>query len=259
MIVADVLGPWHDITDGEGNPDVRRLPQFLHDVGDMPIRDVTAQASEQIPPTPGLAVWRVWCTSEQLARFVELSAYEVLRSAEVEITTENSTPDPEGWPQRAATPGDGVAAFPALPDSGWLEAGAMYLHDGSAWIVRQSHNRTEHDPADVPALFMVYRADATDVLAWIAGEQVYVGTQRTYGGVTYTCLIAHVTQADWTPDATHALWQPVVEPTSEWAAGVSYKVGDEVMYEGREYECLQAHTAQPGWTPAAVPALWRAL
>jgi hypothetical protein len=106
-------------------------------------------------------------------------------------------------------------AFPALPDSGWLDAGALYQHGGGVVMVRQSHNRTKHDPADVPALFIVYRADSSDVLAWIAGEQVQVGTQRTYGGVTYTCLIAHVTQADWTPDATHTLWQPVVEPTSE--------------------------------------------
>jgi hypothetical protein len=150
-------------------------------------------------------------------------------------------------------------AFPTLPESGWLEAGALYQHGGGVVMVRQSHNRTEHDPADVPALFMAHRADVTDVLAWIAGEQVQVGTQRTYGGMTYTCLQAHVTESTWTPDVTPALWQPVVEPMSEWAVGVSYKVGDEVIYEGREYECLQAHTAQPGWTPAAVPSLWRAL
>ena len=50
MIVADVLGPWHDVeaTDGEGRAyrDRQRLPQFIHDAGITTWRDVTAQAAE---------------------------------------------------------------------------------------------------------------------------------------------------------------------------------------------------------------------
>ena len=66
MIVADVLGPWHrvEVTDGETGlkrMEERRLPQFMHDVGISNWRDVTSQASAQIPPTPTLCVWRVWC------------------------------------------------------------------------------------------------------------------------------------------------------------------------------------------------------
>lgn len=150
-------------------------------------------------------------------------------------------------------------AFPPLPDAGWLEAGAVYQHGDGAVIVRQSHERTEHAPADVPALFMVYRPDATDVLAWVAGEQVTVGTRRMYGGVEYECLQSHVTQQDWTPDATPSLWAVVVaepEPIAEWAVGVAYAVGDVVTYQGSRYECRQAHTAQIGWQPPNVLALW---
>lgn len=155
-------------------------------------------------------------------------------------------------------------APPALPGQGtWLEAGAIYTHGDDLLLVRQAHWRTEHDPADVPALFMVYRPDGDDVLAWVAGEQVQVSTLRTYGGQTYRCLQAHVTQADWTPDAVPALWQVVVvveDPPpgpQPWAVGVAYSVGDEVTYSGHTYRCLQAHTSQAGWTPAAVPALWQ--
>lgn len=160
----------------------------------------------------------------------------------------------------------GVSA-PPLPDVGAdLRQGDIYDYNGTLVMVRQSHTRTTHDPADVPALFVRYRPDAADVLDWIAGEQVYVGTRRVYEGVTYEVLQAHVTQADWTPDATPALWQEVVEepPTGEWVAGVAYVGdntagagnGDVVTYQGHTYRCLQSHTSISTWTPTAVPALW---
>ena len=42
---------------------------------------------------------------------------------------------------------------------------------------------------------------------WKVGEAVKVGDRRYYMGVWYTCLQAHTTQADWTPDIVPALWQ----------------------------------------------------
>lgn len=42
---------------------------------------------------------------------------------------------------------------------------------------------------------------------WKVGETVNVGDRRYYMGVWYTCLQAHTTQADWTPDIVPALWQ----------------------------------------------------
>ena len=42
---------------------------------------------------------------------------------------------------------------------------------------------------------------------WKVGESVNVGDRRYYNGVWYTCLQAHTTQADWTPDLTAALWK----------------------------------------------------
>lgn len=152
-------------------------------------------------------------------------------------------------------------AFPPLPDAGWLPAGAVYQYGDGAVIVRQSHSRTEHAPEDVPALFMVWREDASDVLEWVAGEQVIVGTRRAYEGVEYECLQSHVTQTAWAPPATPSLWAVVAaepEPSAEWAVGVAYKVGDVVTYGGAEYECRQAHTSISTWTPL-VQSLWQAL
>ena len=150
------------------------------------------------------------------------------------------------------------ATLPPLPEQGtWLEKDAIYSYGDAAVMVRQSHYRTEHDPADVPALFVVYREDAPG-LDWIVGEPVSVGAIRVYNDITYRCLQAHVTQADWTPPAVPALWAVYTESsgTDEWAAGVAYTIGDIVTYGGSEYECRQSHTSQVGWEPPNVLALW---
>jgi len=148
-------------------------------------------------------------------------------------------------------------AWPALPDVGWLERGEIYAYDAQAVMVRQSHNRTIYPPEQTPALFIVYREDAAG-MEWVAGEQVEVGTRRTYEGILYECRQAHVTQSDWTPPATPALWAVVQDPGpgNEWASGVAYTIGDVVTYEGAEYECRQSHTSQVGWEPPKVLALW---
>jgi hypothetical protein len=266
MICADILGPWWDVEVTETDPETgetvtrreqRRLPQFLYDVGEMDWRDIRGQASEIIPPSPGVGLWRVWCTEEQAARLCECDAYTVVRRAEV-ATSSN---DPIRWPRAVVGERDNSerTAFPSLPPIGaLLDQGAIYQHGDRCVVVRQAHTRTEHDPADVPALFLLYREDAADELAWVAGEQVYVGTRRSYAGVLYTCLQAHVTEPGWTPDKTPALWSVVqTEPTTdEWQAGVAYNIGDVVTYESITYECRQAHSAQVGWEPPKVLALW---
>lgn len=148
--------------------------------------------------------------------------------------------------------------YKPLPSAGtWLEAGEIYGYGTGLVIIRQSHYRTEHAPADIPALMSVYRAGG-GVLAWVANEKVYKGIQRTYNGKTYNCLQDHTTQVDWTPNVTPTLWA-LVPTTAEWAYPVAYKVGDVVTYQAKSYRCLQAHTSQAGWNPAAVPALWQAI
>lgn len=149
-----------------------------------------------------------------------------------------------------------ASAFPALPDSGWLEQGDIYQWDDTLVMVRQSHNRTIYDPDETPALFCVYREDAGDVLEWVAGESVGVGTRRMYEDAEYRCIQAHVTQSDWTPPSVPALWSTVIEPGDDWQPGVFYAVDTTALYETVEYRCLQAHVSQIGWEPPNVPALW---
>lgn len=45
---------------------------------------------------------------------------------------------------------------------------------------------------------------------WRVGEPVEVGDRRFYKELWYLCLQAHTTQADWAPDVTPALWQPML-------------------------------------------------
>lgn len=144
---------------------------------------------------------------------------------------------------------------PALPDSGWLELGAVYTWNAQIVMVRQAHERTIYPPDQTPALFL-FQGDGVN---WIVGEQVYIGTRRDYEGVTYECIQAHVTQADWTPPAVPALWRvyvPTPPPGEEWQPYTAYVIGDEVTYNGILYRCRQAHTSLPGWEPPNVPALW---
>lgn len=150
-----------------------------------------------------------------------------------------------------------AGTYKPLPASGWLEAEEIYAYGGGLVIVRQSHNRTAHAPADVPALFCVYRSGVTGALDWVAGEKVEKGTLRKYIGKDWECIQPHVTQTDWPPDKTASLWKEAGQPvTGAWKAGVSYKINDSATYSGKTYKCRQAHTSQVGWEPDKVPALW---
>lgn len=148
--------------------------------------------------------------------------------------------------------------FEPLPSAGaQLEAGEMYRHGDGVVIVRQSHIRTEHDPADVPALFLVAREPGTGI-EWIAGEDVALGVQREHDGVLYQTLQPHVTQVGWEPPNVPALWQVVPDEAEpdEWQPGTVYALDEVRTYADLSYRCRQPHTSQIGWEPPNVPALW---
>ena len=68
------------------------------------------------------------------------------------------------------------------------------------------------------------------------------GDRVQHGGTLYKCVQAHTSQADWTPDATPALWVVVsVDEWPEWVqpAGAhdAYHRGDKVSYHGKHYIC----------------------
>lgn len=157
---------------------------------------------------------------------------------------------------------NGKYDIPVLPSVGTLvNKDELYTHDGQVYRVRQTHNVTIYDPDDIPALFTVYRKDS-GTMDWIAGEQVDKGTQRVYNGTTYECIQAHVTQSDWTPDATPTLWKEVsggaypvwVQPTG---AQDAYNIGDIVWFPTEGSTLYRSLIDANVWSPTVYPAGWQ--
>lgn len=82
-----------------------------------------------------------------------------------------------------------------------------------------------------------------DVFAqWEPSVSYAVGNLRTYQDKLYKCLQAHISQEDWTPDNTPALWKEAGNPADEWpqwsqpiGAVDAYMKGDKVSYEGKHW------------------------
>ena len=79
--------------------------------------------------------------------------------------------------------------------------------------------------------------------AWAVGKAYAVNDRAQYNGTLYKCVQAHTSQADWTPDATPALWKTVsLDEYPEWVqptgAHDAYNIGDKVTYNGQHYVCI---------------------
>ena len=97
---------------------------------------------------------------------------------------------------------------------------------------------------------------------WEIGIAYAAGQLRAYDGKLYKCVQAHTSQADWTPDATPALWKLAGDPAEEWpewsqpvGAHDAYGMGDKCSHNGKHWvsEC-DANVWEPGvamWEEAA--------
>ena len=91
---------------------------------------------------------------------------------------------------------------------------------------------------------------------WQDSKAYFVGDRVRYNSTLYKCVQAHTAQADWTPDATPALWVAVsLDEYPEWVqptgAHDAYNTGDKVSYNGKHYiSTIDANTYAPdvyGW------------
>ena len=78
--------------------------------------------------------------------------------------------------------------------------------------------------------------------SWAVGKAYAVSDRAQHNGTLYKCVQAHTSQADWTPDATPALWVVVsIDEYPEWVqptgAHDAYNTGDKVSYNGKHYVC----------------------
>lgn len=97
--------------------------------------------------------------------------------------------------------------------------------------------------------------------AWAIGVAYAVGARINYGGLLYKCAQAHTSQADWTPDATPALWVRVDDPGEEWpewrqpaGAHDAYVKGYKVSHNEKHWiSDVDGNVWEPGvygWTQA---------
>ena len=103
---------------------------------------------------------------------------------------------------------------------------------------------------DENALTAVELFPAWELKSYATGDRV------RYNSTLYKCIQAHTAQADWTPDATPALWVAVsLDEYPEWVqptgAHDAYNTGDKVSYNGKHYtSTIDANTYAPdvyGW------------
>ena len=94
--------------------------------------------------------------------------------------------------------------------------------------------------------------------SWRSGISVTTGERYKYNEVLYKVVQSHITQEDWTPDITPALFAPVsVDEWPEWVqpTGVqdAYMIGDKVTFEEKHYISLIDNNT---WSPTVYPAGW---
>ena len=111
-----------------------------------------------------------------------------------------------------------------------------------AMIVKASTSLPDEDALEAVELFP----------AWSENTAYSVGERIRYNSTLYRCEQAHTSQADWTPDATPALWTRVsLDEWPEWVqptgAQDAYRIGDKVSHNNKHWICtLDYCTYEPG-------------
>lgn len=91
---------------------------------------------------------------------------------------------------------------------------------------------TDEQAIEVPVLYPI----------WAEGVVYEVGARILYNEILYKVLVAHTSQADWTPDVAVSLFAKVLIPNAnvipEWTQPDStnpYMTGDKVTYKGKTW------------------------
>jgi hypothetical protein len=109
----------------------------------------------------------------------------------------------------------------------------------------------------VDTLSVTTAINAKTTQSWAAGVHYNVGNEVIFNGMVFRARQDHTSQVDWQPPATFALWERLVDDSTDWTPQVIYKTGDVVLFKEHSYRCIQGHQAQSVWTPPSVPVLWQ--
>ena len=119
-------------------------------------------------------------------------------------------------------------------------------------VVMAAQSLPDEEAAKSPELFA----------RWETDTEYEVGDRRTYDGILYSCIQAHMAQDDWTPDVAVSLWAKVLIPDPkvipEWEQPGStnpYMKGDKVRHIEKIWVSLIDNNV---WEPGATgsESLW---
>lgn len=91
--------------------------------------------------------------------------------------------------------------------------------------------------------------------AWVIGMSYAADERVGYADKLYRCVQSHTSQADWTPDATPALWTEVAKPGEipVWkqptGAQDAYQKGDKVHYPTADDPVYISTVDNNVWSP----------
>lgn len=89
---------------------------------------------------------------------------------------------------------------------------------------------------------------------WSDSADYAVDDRVNYNGTLYKCLIAHTSQASWTPDVSPSLWVRVDDPSIEWPEWIqptgatdAYPMGAKVSHNDKHWiSDIDANVYEPG-------------
>lgn len=116
---------------------------------------------------------------------------------------------------------------------------------------------TEKQAIEVATIYDAWKAET----AYTEGQFITYGENNVGDPQLYKVLIDHVSQADWTPDATASLYEPIGLDDSGYpiwsqpsGAHDAYNTGDIVNYNGTLYESLIDGNT---YSPETYPDGWK--
>ena len=123
-----------------------------------------------------------------------------------------------------------------------------YARQLRAMIEKASLSLTDEDALQAVELYP----------AWQTGTAYTVDERIRYNSTLYRCVQAHTSQADWTPDATPALWTVVsLDEWPEWVqptgAQDAYAKGDKVSHNDKHWI---SEVDGNVWEPGIYGNLW---
>ena len=119
-----------------------------------------------------------------------------------------------------------------------------------AYILRRLIERASASLSDTDAL------DGVELFPrWDGDSHDYAVDDRvSYEGTLYKCLLAHTSQASWSPDVSPSLWVRVDDPSQEWPEWVqptgstdAYAKGAKVSHNSKHWiSDYDANIWEPG-------------